>query len=73
MDEGICRGCGARIVWADKNGAKIPLDPKPACYRVSEDTERRLTKAYREHDVMVTHFATCPKASTFSKKVRTHG
>ena len=65
-----CRGCGAEIVWieAPKAGnpnetVKVPLDPKAPVYRRLPG----LDNGERAHpDYMVSHFATCPKASSFS-------
>ncbi len=79
----ICRGCGAPLVWArNEEGAWIPLDPKPAIYRLMAKTdlfgghevlaERQLSaKGHTVGGFAVTHFATCPKASDFSRGNRT--
>jgi hypothetical protein len=67
-----CKGCGREIVWGeDAAGKKIPLDPRPPIYRVRNmggelvQVERATVGMY-----LVTHFATCPKASQFSRKRR---
>lgn len=72
-----CRGCGKDVVWARlPDGGKIPLDPRPPVYEVSEVTEAdpnnpgqvvTVTTATRAPGKMVSHFATCPKASDFSR------
>jgi hypothetical protein len=71
-----CAGCGKPIVWATSpDGKAIPLDPRPAIYTVYQDTEAlyclRQVMIERGREslpgyLMVTHFATCPKASEFS-------
>jgi hypothetical protein len=72
-----CQGCGKPIVWAaDPKGHAIPLDPKPALYVVTEGMPdatvcqrldpNSMLVAGDVATVMVTHFATCPKASEFS-------
>ena len=72
-----CKGCGADIVWGvDEKGARIPLDPRPAIYYVTEDVSGRVTASrrfQREASSLaqaaslyaVNHFSTCPKASEF--------
>lgn len=65
LKQATCRGCGRPIIWGvTGDGKKIPLDPKPAVYGVVEDEGNAL--ATRMEGAMVTHFATCPKASDFS-------
>lgn len=72
-----CNGCGKPIVWATTaEGKRIPLDPRPAVYRVVEDPQRpknysatrieEVSSEGRPMGAMVTHFATCPKAGDFS-------
>lgn len=68
-----CRGCGKPIIWGiGENGAKIPLDPRPACYDIQESAGAGLklgeVLVTRSRRAMVTHFATCPKASDFSRE-----
>ncbi len=66
MKKSPCKGCKKLIVWGETaTGGRIPLDPSPAVYTVGEDSQGNVT-ADRTHDHMVTHFATCPKASDFS-------
>ena len=66
----VCRGCRRLIVWGiDAGGQRIPLDPRPAIYRTTvskENPKRWKVSVVRDIDCMVSHFATCPKASAFS-------
>jgi hypothetical protein len=71
-----CRGCGKEIVWGTtEEGTKIPLDPRAPVYSLGprkigesaafgETHGDQLVK--RTSLAMVSHFATCPKASQFS-------
>lgn len=61
-----CKGCGRPIVWArnTQTEKRVPLDPKPVCYVVQEFDGELICGPVT---AMVTHFATCPKASDFSK------
>jgi len=65
--KGKCRGCGKDIIFAKNSDGKgiIPLDPRPAVYQVIEQPDGSAV-AVRDKNYMVTHFATCPKASDFS-------
>lgn len=56
-----CKLCQRPIVWGVSPDGKtrIPLDPKPPCYTVSEQEGRVV--AERNMGAMVSHFATCPK------------
>ena len=68
MSEGLCRGCGAKVLWikakkADGTMGAIPLDPSAPVYEVdpvNPGVGERTKSAY------VSHFKTCPKASDFS-------
>lgn len=72
-----CRGCGAKLVWAlGEKGNAIPLDPKPPVYEVTPigDSDELMATRLPQKDVgkrgsvyLVSHFATCPKASRFSR------
>ena len=63
-----CRGCGKPIVFGDlPTGGKVPLDPRAPVYDV-EMIVGGTVAAERRIEAMVSHFATCPKASTFSRK-----
>lgn len=67
MSEEVCRGCGARIIWAKNpaTGKMIPLDPRPPVYLVTEEGAMRANGKEGEA-YYVSHFATCPKANQFS-------
>lgn len=68
MSKSHCKGCGARVVFAiDENGKNQILDPKPPVYDVAL-SEVGNSSCGRIRGGMVSHFATCPKASQFSKK-----
>lgn len=57
-----CRGCKKPIFWGvNADGVRIPLDPRPAVYRILKDN-----LVERDEEAMVSHFATCPQAAQFS-------
>lgn len=61
-----CKGknCGKPILWAKTaDGVSIPLDARPAVYRLDEDG-----RPVRLTNVFVNHFSTCPDANNFTKK-----
>jgi len=78
----VCRGCGARVVWGKTpEGKTIPLDPKPPIYVVenvvqdpADATNLKVTVSRANgteivpgvRRFMVSHFATCPEAGTFT-------
>ena len=66
-----CKGCGKPIIWGETlDGKRIPLDPRPPVYSCAEDVSPGANGrviAGRMVGVAVTHFATCPRASDFSK------
>lgn len=72
-----CRGCGKQIVWGifqdGPKAKRIPLDPRPPCYRALDPISDGAVRIEREREVYVTHFATCPKANDFSGKNREGG
>lgn len=62
-----CRGCGKPIVWGiDPDGKKIPLDPRAPVYALNHLPVGGDPHVERDHDSMVSHFATCSKANDFS-------
>lgn len=66
-----CKGCGAPITWAvTPNGKRVPVDTRPVVYALVTEPDgtvraQRVKSEGREFGV--SHFATCPKASDFSK------
>jgi hypothetical protein len=61
-----CKKCDVKIAFArTSTGKMIPLDMRAPVYRIVEgDGEMQ---AERVDDCFVTHFATCPAATSFSK------
>ena len=73
-----CKGCGKAIIFGrDQRGQLIPLDLVAPVYaliaparlddQVALDQEVAVS---RDKAALVSHFATCPKASEFSGKAR---
>jgi len=74
-----CKGCGKPIMFArTSDGKTIPLDPRPPVYLVTENADGATCdrigpgQSLFGHPMatMVSHFATCPKASQFSGSKR---
>lgn len=70
-----CKGCGKPIVFvADEDGKTIPIDPRPPVYYATvwaadvSDIRGTPVQVRRVKEAFVSHFATCPKASEFSRK-----
>jgi len=73
-----CKGCGKPIVWAtlaegdEITSKRVPLDPRPPVYVLQDGVPgegalcRRVGKAGTAIELLVSHFATCPKANDFS-------
>lgn len=77
-DEGRCRSCGAPIVWISllPSAKPHPVDSVPSIdgtieVRRGRETSRRYGKVIPEHEragrLYVSHFATCPNASSHRK------
>lgn len=65
---GTCKSCGKKIVWIrTPEGKAIPLDPVPACYRITDGDDPDHVQGERDENVLVSHFVTCPNASQHSK------
>lgn len=61
-----CRACGAPLLFVqDAEGKTHPLDTRSPTFRVERDLAG--DEIAVRSDAMVSHFATCPKASDFSK------
>lgn len=70
-----CRGCGRPIFWGETaEGKKIPLDAIAPVYSVVAEKVPILPGQGEYHLIVerapgfVSHFATCSKASQFSKR-----
>lgn len=72
-----CRGCNKMVIWGvDDKGNVVPLDPVAPVYTLSgfpaakglagHKPAAEIARAKRD-EFMVSHFATCPKASQFSR------
>lgn len=63
-----CKECGCPL-WFVKTpeGAIIPLDTRSPVYRIHKEGAGEPT-AVRVVEHYVSHYRTCPKASSFSKK-----
>lgn len=60
-----CKMCPTAIIWAKtERGANIPLQPVRTVYMLRDGVAEKsaLTGVY------ISHFETCPKASTFSRR-----
>lgn len=71
--ETVCTSCGRKVLFVDikkvdGTPGSVPLDPAPAVYSISEDFMSGQLCGERIHSAMVSHFVTCPNASTHSKK-----
>lgn len=69
MDTQRCRACGRKVIFApDVHGVTQVLDAVAPTYRVYASGSGRL-ECVRD-DAHVSHFATCPQASPFSRHGR---
>lgn len=75
-----CKMCGKSIVFAtiekaDGTAGHIPLDMVAACYRLVKDTDTGEEVGVRDKFAYVSHFQTCPQASSHSrtKKAKANG
>jgi len=59
-----CEGCGAKIEWIkNENGKSIPLDTRQHPIYINKDDGKGWLRMV---NCRITHFATCPKAASFS-------
>lgn len=67
-----CKSCGAPLKFARNRatGARIPLDLRAQVYRIVEESPGGTPVVEVVPGAFVTHYATCPQASTHSKKRR---
>lgn len=83
MKRSKCRGCGAEIIWIrTASGKSMPCDPVPVAYWKKEKAPGKVTTPNGEviscvfdGDMdkatgigYISHFSTCPKASSFKRK-----
>lgn len=69
--EGVCRGCGRRILWIEIDGRRIPLDAVAPCYvRMTDKETGAEVWAQGRGNAYVSHFATCRAANQFSGRNR---
>lgn len=73
LEKGLCKGCGKEIYWAKTaKGATVPLDARALVFKVSNRSHETTAEPIKQLDefthLMVSHFATCPQARTFSQK-----
>jgi len=62
----LCSGCNKPIVWGKTaDDKRIPLDPTPPVYRIVNEVNGTVN-IERDKNVMVSHFATCPRSDDFS-------
>ena len=80
IEHGICRSCGANILWARsaKTNALMPIDPDPVengnivlsadglATTLSGDLWETMHSGLR----YISHFATCPNAKEHRKRTR---
>lgn len=64
-----CRACGKLLIFAVTDaGMRVPLDTVAPTFSVQQEGDRSLRAARSE--TFVSHFATCPAATDFSRKGR---
>jgi hypothetical protein len=67
-----CRGCGRAIVWAinTRDGKPIPLNPSAPVFAVQEVAGVKHATQTGAGMFLVSHFATCSAANSFSGRNR---
>jgi hypothetical protein len=67
--DGVCRSCGAPIVWAQLvTGKRMPFDPPLVVKRTQHtliEPERAID--YLDMDATRSHFASCPDAAKWRR------
>lgn len=63
---GVCRGCGAPLVWAEivASGKRMPFNPPCVALTTRHDDGHRLIEAV---DLADNHWATCPQRNQFKR------
>jgi hypothetical protein len=66
--DGVCRSCGARIVWAEVagSGKRMPFDAPLAAFRAVLVGDHVIEEI--DTDISKSHFATCPDAKDWRRK-----
>ena len=74
-----CKACGAEIIWIKMSSGKaMPCDPDPVRYTPDPNGELilvqgngRIVRGVRGSNAAgyVSHFATCPQAGIFRRKI----
>lgn len=68
METKNCKGCGKPMIFAiDTNGTTQILDPRPPIYGYLGERPDGTPLVRQIPRAWVSHFATCSKASEFSK------
>lgn len=68
MTQRTCKACGRPVTFARTDDGKvIPLDISAPVYELEVDVDGQEFRAVRSTSAHVTHFATCPKTSQFSR------
>lgn len=66
-----CKECGKELLFAlnPATGATLPLDvaSRSHIYELHDSSEEPVASSAAQQEVYVSHFLTCPKASSFSK------
>jgi len=80
MDEGTCKGCGAKINWVKmaKTGKAMPIDPEPNIdgniilvdFGGTVGIQAAMAEVGFSTPQYISHFATCPKHAEFRKAKR---
>ena len=71
----VCKGCGKEMKWGlTSGGVRVPLDARAPVYSIGDYDEATNTYPIaRLENAHVTHFSTCPKASSFSRTRKQDG
>lgn len=81
MTVGTCRSCAAEIVWVlTRKGHRMPIDPEPGPDGNLEIDDDGIANVLGDDDIVrarfegkalyLSHFATCPMASTHRRPRR---
>jgi hypothetical protein len=63
-----CESCGAEVIWAEIDGKRIPLNKRRVrAYLGPVDEGFAVPRFEKRALVHISHFVTCPNASSHSK------